>query len=171
MKKLRGRLSLLVGGAVVVSIAAVLVYQRLSPVAQSKSEAGKSSIKLPETRPMKPSRRLLEIPVPLVSPRPIGSPDKQNWIEKRVAELDRLAWSDDPESLGKILAELRNSEPEIRAAALAATRDFGSRDAIPHLDDLSRDSKDPLEQKALDDLIDHLRLPTFLEQGPREDPE
>ncbi len=117
-------------------------------------------------RPPSPAlQKLSSLPDPIVSPNPPGSTANQEWIENRIDELDDLAWFDDPESLGKILTELRNPLPEIRAAALGATRDFGSRDAIPYLEALSRDSTDQLEQKALQELIEHLKLPTLLEES------
>ncbi len=164
MNFLRRRFRLLAAGAALALAAAILIHKQSSPVATSDSSA-KPPLSVrntgrAETRPAKP---LPNLPSPVESPHPSGSADKQDWIEKRISELDQLAWLDDSESLGKILAELRNPVPEIRAAALEATRAFGSREAIPHLDALSRDTKDPLEQKAIDDLIDHLKLPTLLE--------
>lgn len=165
MGKIRGRLPLLACGAAVGLLAAILIYQRLNPVAKSVIDIDKSPAEFSKPRPLKAIKERLEIPAPSELPNPHSSPDNQDWIEKRITELDELAWRDDSESLGKILAELQNSVPEIRAAALAATRAFGSRDAIPYLDELSRDSKDPLEQKALTDLIEHLKLPTLLEQS------
>lgn len=109
--------------------------------------------------------KLPDLPAPILPPNPTDSTANQEWIATRIDELDDLAWFDDPDSLGKILTELRNPLPEIRAAALEATRDFGSRDAIPYLEAISRDSKDPLEQKAIQELIEHLNLPTLLEQS------
>jgi HEAT repeats len=167
----QGRLPLLASGAAVGLLAAILIYQQLSSVDQSEIDAEKSPTEISLPRSLKPIKERPEIPAPSALPNPLGSPDNQDWIEKRITALDQLAWRDDPESLGKILAELRNSVPEIRAAALAATRAFDSRDAIPYLDELSRDSKDPLEQKALTDLIEHLKLPTLLEQGEAIKPE
>ena len=117
-------------------------------------------------RPPSPElEKLPDLPAPIVSPHPTGDAANQEWIEKRTDELDDLAWFDDPESLGKILTELRNPLPEIRAAALKATRDFGSRDAIPYLEAISLDSADPLEQKAIHDLIEHLKIPTLIEES------
>lgn len=108
---------------------------------------------------------LPDLPAPILSSNPPDSTAHQEWIEKRIDELADLAWFEDQDSLAKILTELRNPLPEIRAAALGATRDFGSRDAIPYLEAFSRDSQDPLEQKAIRELIEHLNIPTFLEQS------
>jgi hypothetical protein len=106
---------------------------------------------------------LPDLPAPILSSNPPDSTAHQEWVEKRTDELADLAWFDDQDSLAKILTELRNPLPEIRAAALGATRDFGSRDAIPYLEAISRDTQDPLEQKAIRDLIEHLKIPTFLD--------
>jgi HEAT repeat protein len=56
--------------------------------------------------------------------------------EERAAEIDRLQdWSmnDDAESLNHIVADLTSPEKEIREAAIEATKQFGSADAISAL--------------------------------------
>jgi HEAT repeat protein len=56
--------------------------------------------------------------------------------EERAAEIDRLQdWSmnDDAESLNHIVAGLTSPEKEIREAAIEATKQFGSADAISAL--------------------------------------
>lgn len=167
-------------GAGVLLLAGVVVRLRTEPPGNTnlpappprKSSAPTDTRESASRRPPSPAlRKLPDPPAPMVAPAPPGSAANQEWIEQRTDELDDLAWFDDPESLGKILAELRNPLPEIRAAALKATRDFGSRDAIPYLEAVSRDSKDPLEQKALRDLIEHLNLPTLLEESGVEETE
>jgi hypothetical protein len=107
---------------------------------------------------------LPELPPPVDSPYPPAAAESEEWIAGRVAELDRLAWFDDSESLHKILSELRNPLPEIRAAALAATLAFSSRESIPYLEAIARETRDPQEQKALTDAIEHLKLPTLIEE-------
>ncbi|MEO5914699.1 MAG: HEAT repeat domain-containing protein [Luteolibacter sp.] len=173
----RGRIPLLAGGAAVLLAAAMLILQRSSPGGKQEPNAAPSAVRKSSTpaenRTSVPSRRpppygllnLPALPAPVEPPYPPGSPDNREWIDNCITRLDDLAWRDDPESLAKILAELRNPLPEIRAAALKATRAFGSRDAIPYLEAISRDTTDPLQQKALSDLIEHLNLPTVLEQS------
>ena len=110
--------------------------------------------------------RLADLPVlpaPEAPPHPPGSPENDPWIQQRIDALDALAWEDDPESLRKILAELRGPLPEIRAAALKATLDFDDPAAIPFLRAISRDTVDPLEQRAIDELIETLELPSLIE--------
>ena len=97
-------------------------------------------------------------------PYPADSPEYQDWITTRIANLNALAWYDDADSLHRILAELSNPLPEIRAAALTATIAFGSRDAIPRLEQLAAQSGDPKQQQALTDAIAYLKQPTLLEK-------
>lgn len=106
---------------------------------------------------------LSELTAPIEAPYLQGSPEIQDWVVIRVAALNTLAWQNDLISLKKILTELRNPLPEIRAGALEATRNFGSRDAIPYLQAIANDSKEPQEKVALYELIEHLKLPTLLE--------
>lgn len=113
-------------------------------------------------RPTHPS--LPELPAPAAPPLVAGSPDNATWTAERITELEKLAWFDDAASLQKILAELYSPLPEIRAAALAATRAFGSRDAVPYLEQAANGTSDPQERKALADAIEYLKLPTLLEE-------
>ena len=139
--------------------------------ASSKNAARQSLDPLtkPTHRPAANLRKdLPDLPRPVESPYPPGAAENQEWIETRVAELDRLAWFDDFASLEKILAELRNPLPEIRTAALAATLAFSSRESIPYLEVLARETRDPQEQKALTDAIEHLKLPTMVEELERQ---
>ncbi len=106
---------------------------------------------------------LPELPQPERPPQTPGAAGNAEWIAAKTEALNDLAWEDDPESMGKILAELRSPLPEIRAAALQATKDFGSREAIPYLRVIARDTADLQEEKNLKDLIEFLEIPTLLE--------
>ena len=108
------------------------------------------------------------LPESVLSPHPPGSPEDGSWIIARIAAIHDLEWFDDTQSLLQILAELRNPVSQIREAALEATRNFGSRDAIPHLAARAAETGDLLEQKALIDLIEYLKLPTVIEQLAEE---
>jgi len=75
------------------------------------------------------------------------------------AETDRLQeWSvnDDPASLSNILADLTNSDKEIRVAAIEAAKQFGSADAIPALKAAAETTDDVREK------IDYLEAADFL---------
>lgn len=56
-------------------------------------------------------------------------------VAPRVGELNDWGVTDDPANLRKILAELDNPEPQIRAAAVEAAVQFKSPEAIPALQD------------------------------------
>lgn len=121
-------------------------------------------VKLSQATPATPVAGLPALPRFVESPHPPGSEEDREWVTARVAALGDLAWLDDAGSLREILAELRNPTPEIRAAALNATKTFASRDAVPYLTALAAETGDTKEQKALNDLIEYLNLPTMLEQ-------
>lgn len=171
----RGGILWLAGGLVAVLAAGLLIKQPSGDALVDSTEApspvrppGDPSANRPAKPPRQPSlptlRNLPALPAPENPPHAPGSPAQRDWIEKRAGELESLAWNHDPESLGKILTELRNPLPEIRAVALEATKAFGSRDAVPYLEAISRDTADPLEQKEITRLIEYLNLPTLLEQ-------
>jgi HEAT repeat protein len=82
------------------------------------------------------------------------------------AETDRLfQWSmnDDAESLSRILADLNHPEKEVRLAAIEATKQFGSREAIPALKAAVANTQDTEEQMELLAAADFLSLPTIAE--------
>lgn len=84
-------------------------------------------------------------------------------VQAHIDKLLELQANDDPESLKAILTELANPAPEVRAAAIEATVQFGSRDAIPLLKDLAATTTDSTEKKALLDAVEFMSLPTLSE--------
>jgi HEAT repeat protein len=94
----------------------------------------------------------------------------QAYVEKRTAELMDIAMTDDRANLDTILSELANRDPEIRKAALDATIQFGSRDAIPKLTDAISQTDDPNEKTALADAIEFLKLPSLTEIQAQSQP-
>jgi HEAT repeat protein len=74
-----------------------------------------------------------------------------------------IAMTDDRANLDTILSEMSNRDPEIRKAALEATIQFGSRDAIPKLADAISQTDDPNEKAAIADAIEFLKLPSLTE--------
>ncbi len=79
------------------------------------------------------------------------------------ARLWELSNRNDPESLRAILTELTSSDPLVRGAALTATRQFGSRDAIPYLAELADRTDDAREKVKILDAIDFLKMPSLTE--------
>jgi hypothetical protein len=87
--------------------------------------------------------------------------DRDTYIQERKVELIDLGMSDNPANLKIILSEMENPEPEIRQAALSATLDFGSKDAIPTLQNELNWATDPEEKVAILKAIEFLQLPSF----------
>jgi hypothetical protein len=85
------------------------------------------------------------------------------YIKNHVAELQELQTKDDAQSLQAILCDLTNSVKTIREAAIDATTQFGSRDAIPVLKDLAARTQAPDEKAELLDAADFLALPSLTE--------
>ena len=81
----------------------------------------------------------------------------------RCDELLELSMSSDPASLDEILRELRNPDSTIRAAALAAAIQFGSRDAIPTLAQAAMETEDGNEKTNILEAIEFLKLPSLSE--------
>jgi hypothetical protein len=96
-------------------------------------------------------------------PKDSGEDAHRTYVEQRSEQLMDLAMNDDRTSLDTILSELTNRDPEIRKAALDATIQFGSRDAIPKLTDAASQTDDPNEKTAITDAIEFLKLPSLTE--------
>ena len=89
--------------------------------------------------------------------------------EQREAAIDAetgrlLDWSmnEDPASLSNILADLTNPEKEIRDAAIEATKQFGSSNAIPTLKEVAANTTDTQEQIDLLEAANFLSLPSLV---------
>jgi hypothetical protein len=85
------------------------------------------------------------------------------YVEAEIDKLNDLESHDDADSLHAILGDLTNSDKEIRAAAVESTIQFGSRDAIPVLQEQAAHTDDPNEKKDLLEAADFLALPTLSE--------
>lgn len=93
--------------------------------------------------------------------------ERQAAIDAELERLYQLYRSDDPASLPPILADLNNPEREIRLAAIEATKQFGSKDAIPALKAAAAQTEDLEEKIALLKAADFLTLPAMNLNGPR----
>jgi hypothetical protein len=105
-------------------------------------------------------------PPPVIPPAPtvtntLTPEQRQTAIEAETDRLQQWSMNDDPASLSNILADLTNSEKEIREAAIEATKQFGSSDAIPTLKQVAADTSDTGEQIALLEAADFLSLPSI----------
>lgn len=85
------------------------------------------------------------------------------YVKEHLATLSKLQSNDDAESLQTILSDLTNSEKTVRLAAIQATVQFGSRDAIPVLNNVAARTGDTAEKAKLLDAAEYLALPTLTE--------
>lgn len=85
--------------------------------------------------------------------------DYEVYVVNRTTELENLGMTDDPNSLAEIESEFDNRDPRIQEAAVAAAVQFGSRDAIPALQDAYRHFDDPEQKINIQKAIDFLELP------------
>ena len=96
--------------------------------------------------------------------------EKQSYIEAETSRLQDLSTQDDPASLSAIVNDLTNSEKEVRLAAIEATKQFGSKDAIPVLQADVAGATDTDEKIALLEAADFLALPTLTDAGVQTPP-
>ena len=87
--------------------------------------------------------------------------DHEQYVQDRQAELTQLGMSDDPNDLKTILSEMNNKDSRIRSSALSAAVQFGSKDAIPVLQNEESWTDDPDEKVAILNAIKYLQLPSF----------
>lgn len=87
----------------------------------------------------------------------------EDRVAARTAELRELSRKTDPRSWETLVAELRNSDAEIRAAALDIISQSGNRNAIPALVAAAAATEDAREKQAIADAIEFLQLPTLTE--------
>ncbi len=100
-------------------------------------------------------------------PAPVLTPEQQQAAAQ--AEIDRLQdWSrnSDPQSLSNILVDLTNSEKDVREAAIEATKQFGSTNAIPALKATAINSTDTDEQIEMLQAAKFLTLPPLNFNAP-----
>jgi hypothetical protein len=92
--------------------------------------------------------------------------DGQESIEKQIEALTDASMKSDSKSLQLIVGAFTNAKVEIRKAAVEAAIQFGSRDAIPFLEDAAEKTDDAREKVDILDAIDFLKLPTLSEVRP-----
>jgi|ERR1022692_3958668 HEAT repeat protein len=151
---------LIISGGILV--AALFLKQHLGSAA-SRPVASELTI----AAPMATSNFKSSVPAqPLVITPPIkptaSTPEqRQATIDAEIARLQELSMGDDPNNLSVIEADLTNPEKEIREAAIEATKEFGSKDAIPALNAAVANSDDTEEKIDLLEAVDFLSLPSI----------
>jgi len=98
-------------------------------------------------------------PLSTNGPPVVSLEDRQKAIEAEVERLERLGMNDDDASLFDILQALTNSEKEIRLAAIGATKQFGSTNAIPALSVAAENASDLKEKIVALEAVEFLSLP------------
>ena len=103
-------------------------------------------------------------PAPVAAAPAASTPTPEQRQAAVEAEIDRLQlWSgnEDQASLSNILADLNNPDKEIRDAAIEATKQFGSTNAIPALKAAVNNTEDTQEKIAMLEAVDFLSLPNI----------
>jgi hypothetical protein len=106
------------------------------------------------------------IPAAPFSTNTLTDEQRQATIDAETDRLQEWSMNDDPASLSNILADLTNSEKEIRDAAIEAAKQFGSTNAIPTLKAVAANTTDPEEQIDLLEAANFLSLPSLDFSGP-----
>jgi hypothetical protein len=101
----------------------------------------------------------VSVPIAPVSTNVLTPEQREAAIDAETDRLQQWSMSDDPASLSNILADLTNPEKEIREAAIEATKQFGSTNAIPALKAVAANTTDTEEQIALLEAANFLSLP------------
>lgn len=136
-----------------------------------KQHLGTTAPPLPqsETTPPPLTDSNAAIAVPSLPPEPVVAPapatnvltpeQRQEAIDAEVDRLQEWSMNDDPASLSNILADLTNTNQEVRDAAIEAAKQFGSTNAIPALKAAANASDNTREKIALLEAADFLSLP------------
>jgi hypothetical protein len=160
-------------GLVGATIITILLVQKHRETQNSPAEQPSSEARLPDvatnsdadavgtTAFAQDTNRVVTRPIPFSSTNLANLTESE--IQSRAAELMQLAMNDDAASLEAILKELRNPNRGMRDAALQATIQFGSRDAIPRLSEAAQQTDDPAEKSQLLSAIEFLKLPSLTE--------
>jgi HEAT repeat protein len=141
---------------------------------QGAPSSSAAPIAITETKPATPQTApaITNVPSPATAPvaaAPVATANtltpeqRQAAIDAETARLQQWSMNDDPASLSSILADLTNSEKEIREAAIEATEQFGSTNAIPILKNLAANDTDPQEKAALLDAANFISLPSIFD--------
>ena len=121
-----------------------------------------SNFSLLTTHSSLPPSSITHLPSPQPT-APLEEESHEQKVRQRIAELNDLAMNSDTNSLSTILAELNNSDKEIRKGALEAVIQFADRAAIPRLHEIADRTEDATEKAALLEAIEYLKLPSLTE--------
>jgi hypothetical protein len=101
--------------------------------------------------------------VPSTNPPPVTGPAHDDYVHRRIAELDALAMKGDSFGRDTILAELQNPDKAIRKGALDAAIQLSDRSVVPRLQEVAAQTEDPAEKADILAAIDYINLPSLTE--------
>jgi hypothetical protein len=144
-------------------------------VAKTTASPPPTAISIPPAAPDSSNLPMIPRPLPTAAPATtiissMTPEEKQSYIETEVARLQDLSTQDDSASLSSIMNDLTNSEKEVRLAAIEATKQFGSKDAIPVLQADVTSAADTDEKIALLEAADFLSLPSLTDASVQTPP-
>jgi hypothetical protein len=117
--------------------------------------------------PSAPAASVAAVPEPAPTPAPVvvkktlTPEERQAAIDAEKDKLSEWQMNDDSQSLSNILGGLISPEKEIREAAIEATKQFNSTNAIPVLKALAANTDDAEEKSELLEAADYLATPTL----------
>ena len=126
------------------------------PATESVASAPVPVVTAEASQPAPPPAAMPSVQVHTMTPE-----EKQAAIDTETDRLQQWSMNDDPASLTNILADLTSPEKEIRDAAIEATKQFGSTNAIPVLKEVAANTSDTDEQIALLEAANFLSLPSL----------
>ena len=161
-------LILLAGLAGVIGILLIKQPQGAPPPAAAPIAITETKPAAPQTAPV-----ITNVPPPATAPvaaAPVATnaltpEQRQAAIDAETDRLQQWSMNDDRASLSSILADLTNSEKEVRKAAIEAAEQFGSTNAIPILKNLAANDEDPEEKAALLEAANFISLPSIFDVG------
>ena len=112
----------------------------------------------PPPEPVPATAQIAAAPTNTLTPE-----QREAAIDAEIDRLQQLSANDDAASLSNILADLTDPEKEVREAAIEATKQFGSTNAIPALKAAANNTDDLQEKNDLLEAADFLALPSISE--------
>jgi hypothetical protein len=133
------------------------------PLAPPPEEAAASPATLPRIQPLSTPTAKKESSQTEGADASARAELHETQVEARIAELRDLSRKKDMPSLEVLLSEVKNSDQEIRQAALDAIGQTGNRAAIPRLLELAAQTENAKEKQAIVDAVEFMKLPTLTE--------
>lgn|GEM_PF-6130234 len=111
------------------------------------------------SNPPAPAAVTVKTPSPVLVKPSMTPEERELAIHQERERLAVLAMNNDSQSLSTILGDLTSPEKEIRLAAIEATKQYSSTNAIPVLKAIAEQTTDPEEVAALAEALEFLELP------------